>query len=127
MSVDKPKQKKQILSSADDVRMAAGLLAMEEVDRLLDRVEELKLIPAIELGVNAAFKQAMPVQVKAIEGVVVRQLVAFQSSADDPLSLKKPQPIVKDPANNDRIISYLITGLLGVLIGSLSMYFLMSN
>lgn len=125
MSNDKEKSKKPIFSSADDVRMAAGLLALEEVDRLLDRLEEVKLNNAVEKGVTAAFKQAMPVQVKAIEGVIVKRLEEQDRNTDDPLALKIPQSAAETPEDDNRLISYLIIAVLGVLFGALFTYFLM--
>jgi len=125
VSNDKEKSKKPIFSSADDVRMAAGLLALEEVDRLLDRLEEVKLNNAVEKGVTAAFKQAMPVQVKAIEGVIVKRLEEQDRNTDDPLALKIPQSAAETPEDDNRLISYLIIAVLGVLFGALFTYFLM--
>lgn len=125
MSNDNPGSKKPILSSAEDVRIAAGLFVIEEVDRLLDRMEALTLASAIEKGVNSAFKQAMPVQVKAIDGVITRQLEVLDSRIDDPLSLKKSQPVATSPDNESRLINYLIATVLGVLVGALATYLLM--
>jgi len=122
---DKAKPQKTILSSADDVRMAAGLLALEEVDRLLDRVEGLKLNYAVEKGVNAAFKQAIPTQVKAIDGVILKRLERLDQYTDDPLALKSPRLMADSPHNDNRLICYLIIAVLGVLIGALATYILM--
>ena len=105
--------------------MAAGLLALEEVDRLLDRLEEAKLNIDVEKGVTAAFKQAMPVQVKAIEGVIVKRLEERDRNTDDPLALKIPQTADATPKDDNRLISYLIIAVLGVLLGALITYFLM--
>lgn len=96
------------IHNKDDVRMAAGLLALEEVDRVLDRLEGLEL----------------KVRLDTFEDQLNRNMEMMNSSVDDPLGLLRSESPVSQ-GNDNFFTCCMIAGLIGVAFGALGTYLIL--